>query len=465
MLEQFAGADVWRAGIRDYIARHAYRNSRTEDLWAAMERAGATGLATIARDFTGQPGIPLIQAGAAQCVGGQTVATLTQTQFSADRRQQVASRPQSWHVPVRATAGGAAAQVVTSGRTSNITVPGCGPLLINPGQTGYFRTLYTPEEARALQGAFASLRPVDQFGILADQLALSGAGYQPMAVALGFLGEVPVGANGKLVQQAVGNWSRLYDDVSGDAASQAAIASRVTRIYGPRLDQLGFVPRAGETPTDRVLRPALITTLGKMRDPRVLAEANRLFAAWQSDPGAILGSLKATWLGVIARNADEATWNVIHARAKATTGAVERTSLYQLLGAASDEKLARRALELALTKEPGSTVSAGIISTVAQQHPRLAFDFVLAHLAQVNELIDISGRSRFMQRLVAASNDPTLIPALERYAATNLSATDRAPVNQTIDRIRAESARLPRIRSEVADWLKSHPADARGERG
>jgi aminopeptidase N len=465
MLEQFAGADVWRAGIRDYIARHAYRNSRTEDLWAAMERAGATGLATIARDFTGQPGIPLIQAGAAQCVGGQTVATLTQTQFSADRRQQVASSPQSWHVPVRATAGGAAAQVVTSGRTSNITVPGCGPLLINPGQTGYFRTLYTPEEARALQGAFASLRPVDQFGILADQLALSGAGYQPMAVALGFLGEVPVGANGKLVQQAVGNWSRLYDDVSGDAASQAAIASRVTRIYGPRLDQLGFVPRAGETPTDRVLRPALITTLGKMRDPRVLAEANRLFAAWQSDPGAIPGSLKATWLGVIARNADEATWNVIHARAKATTGAVERTSLYQLLGAASDEKLARRALELALTKEPGSTVSAGIISTVAQQHPRLAFDFVLAHLAQVNELIDISGRSRFMQRLVAASNDPTLIPALERYAATNLSATDRAPVNQTIDRIRAESARLPRIRSEVADWLKSHPADARGERG
>ena len=149
----------------------------------------------------------------------------------------------------------------------------------------------------------------------------------------------------------------------------------------------------------------------------------------------------------------------------AATGAVERTSLYQLLGAASDESLARRALDLALTKEPGSTVSAGIISTVAQQHPRLAMDFVLAHLAQVNELIDISGRSRFMQRLVASSNDAALIPVLERYATANLAATDRAPVNQTIDRIRFESARLPRIRSEVAEWLKSHPADARGERG
>ena len=70
-------------------------------------------------------------------------------------------------------------------------------------------------------------------------------------------------------------------------------------------------------------------------------------------------------------------------------------------------------------------------------------DFVLAHLAQVNELIDISGRSRFMQRLVASSSDAALIPVLERYAAANLAATDRAPVNQTIDRIRFEIGEAP----------------------
>ena len=64
----------------------------------------------------------------------------------------------------------------------------------------------------------------------------------------------------------------------------------------------------------------LIGALGKYRDPRVLAEASRLFAAWKTDPNAIPGSLKATWLGVIARNADAATWEAIHARAKADDG-------------------------------------------------------------------------------------------------------------------------------------------------
>ena len=75
MLEGFAGADVWRRGIRSYMAKHAYRNTRTSDLWAAVEGAGATGLAAIAQDFTTQPGIPLIEVGPAQCVDGRTVAT------------------------------------------------------------------------------------------------------------------------------------------------------------------------------------------------------------------------------------------------------------------------------------------------------------------------------------------------------------------------------------------------------
>ena len=129
MLEAFATPDVWRDGIRRYVAAHAYRNTRTTDLWAAQEAAGAKGLTTIATDFTTQPGIPLISVGPAQCVNGATVATLTHGQFSADRRAEVTASPQSWHVPVRASAGGQEAQVVTQGRTTQLRVPGCGPLL------------------------------------------------------------------------------------------------------------------------------------------------------------------------------------------------------------------------------------------------------------------------------------------------------------------------------------------------
>ena len=119
--------------------------------------------------------------------------------------------------------------------------------------------------------------------------------------------------------------------------------------------------------------------------------------------------------------------------------------------------LANRALDLALTDVPGKTTSAGILTEVADQHPRMAIDFVLAHLAQVNQLVDISGRSRFMQRLAAGSSDAGLIPVLEGYAKANLAASDRKPIDQAINRLQFESGKLPRERSEVVAWLHAHP--------
>ncbi|MFL6765836.1 MAG: M1 family metallopeptidase [Sphingomicrobium sp.] len=457
MLEDFAGPDVWRDGIRRYIAAHAYQNSRTTDLWAAEEAAGAHGLSVIAKDFTTQPGIPLMTVGPAQCVNGSTVVTLTQGQFSADRPQQVAASSLSWHVPIEATAGNSIVKVVTSGQSVQLTVPGCGPLMLNPGQHGYYRTLYAPQQAAALAAQLPRVAPVDQFGLISDSMTLSLAGYQPMHTGLDFLGAMPSNGSAKVIQRIVGRWDDLYDRMDGDPGAQAAIAARVVHAYGPRLHQLGLAPKPGEPAVDAVLRPTLISLLGKYRDPAVLAEAARLFAAWKVNPDAIPGSLKATWLGVIARNADAATWESIHERARATTGIVERTSLYQMLGRAQDEALARRALDLALFSEPGKTISSGMITAVAGQHPRLAIDFVLAHLAQVNQLIDISGRSRFMQRLAASSRAPSLIPILENYANANLAESDRKPIQQAIDRIRSESAQAQRIRSETAAWLRTHP--------
>ncbi len=440
------------------MKKHAYRNTRTTDLWNAVEGAGAKGLRQIATDFTTQPGIPLIVVGQSQCAGGKTTATLTQSQFSNDRRAEVAAKPLEWHVPVRATAGGEASQIITNGAANSIEVPGCGPLLINAGQTGYFRTLYRPEQAQALQGAFGTLGAVNQYGLMTDNVALSYAAYQPMAVGLDFLAAVTPNSDPKVVQGAIESWSKLYDDLEANPAAQAAIADRVRTIYGPVLKHVGLVPRVDEKPTVTLLRPTLIATLGKFRDPAVLAEANRLFAAWQTDPDAIPGSLKETWLLVLARNADAATWDALRTKAEAASSATERSTLYELLGRTQDESLAKRALELALTDEPGKTVSAGMITAVSQRHPKLAVDFMLANLDKVRPLIDASSQSRFLQNLTQNSGDASLIPIIEAYAAKHLAETDRAPIRQAVDRIRFDVEKRQRIAPQVAEWLRIHPA-------
>ena len=49
LLEGYAGEDAWKAGIQAYMKAHAYGNTVTDDLWKAVEGAGAKGLVSPAR--------------------------------------------------------------------------------------------------------------------------------------------------------------------------------------------------------------------------------------------------------------------------------------------------------------------------------------------------------------------------------------------------------------------------------
>lgn len=450
MLEGYAGADVWQRGIQAYMAKHQYQNTRTDDLWAAVEAAGATGLTAIAHDFTLQPGIPLIKVGAAKCIDGQTQVTLTQGEFSRDRRN---ATPLGWKVPVSASAGGTTVTAVTQGRETRLTVPGCGTLNVNAGQTGYYRSLYPTQQLIEQTAAFASFDPVDQFGLLNDSLALSYAGYQPMGAALDMVAAIPADAHRKVLQVGIGTLYSLYGTLDDDPSAQTKVGTMIETRYSPVLAAIGFTPRKGERVMDTTLRPTLISVLGAVGSKPVNAEGLRLINALASNPDAIDGSLKRTWLSLFARNATPAQWDMLRSFAKASTGSVERSSLYQLLGIAKDEALAKRALDLALTPEPGATVSAAIVAAVASEHPELALDWSLAHLAELNKLIDSSAQSRAIARLASGSDDPATIGKLESYARANLDTSARKPIDTAIAGIRTRLADRPRIRKESLAWL------------
>src|SRR3984893_13100074 len=61
MLESFLGENVFRDGIRRYIAAHKYSNSTTADLWHALAEASRTPVGEIAASRTEQPGFPVVK--------------------------------------------------------------------------------------------------------------------------------------------------------------------------------------------------------------------------------------------------------------------------------------------------------------------------------------------------------------------------------------------------------------------
>ena len=450
MLEGFAGEDVWRNGIRSYMKAHAYGNTVTDDLWKAVEGAGAKGLVAIAHDFTSKPGIPLVKVESAQCQGGSTLLTLSQGEYSRDNKDKA---PLSWNVPVMAqTIGGAPQRLILQGK-GQMTLPGCGAYVINAGQTGYYRSLYPAANVEALAKGFTRLSSIDQTGLLADNYQLGLGGYQPIGLALDLIDAVPANASPAVLAEVPGYLGSAYDMLEGDAAAQVRVGAYATAKLGPVLSRIGFDARAGEGPQVPVLRSALVSTLGDMGDKAVVAEANRRFAALESDPAALDGPLRNVWLGIIAKNADQATWDKLRMMAKGAKTDLEKSTLYALLGGARDQKLGAQALDLALTDEPGKTTSAAIIGQVGYEHPMLAVDYVLAHRAQYEALIDVSARSQALARLGGGSADPAMAAKLDAYAAQYLTPESRKVVDRAIAAIKTRVETRQRLKAPLAAWF------------
>ncbi len=449
MLEAYAGEDIWRDGIRAYIQQHKYANTVSDDLWRAVEQAGASGITRIAHDFTLQPGIPLVRA-QAECSGGRTTLTLTQSEFSRDRKDEVAANPQHWRVPLLIETGPGENPVrrVLDGNAS-VDLPGCGAVVVNGGQLGYFRTLYSPAMIAQLTQALPTLAPIDQIGLVRDNFALAEAGYQTAAPALALLAAVPGDANPIVAQGAVNRWAAVYELAGG--ADRTRVAALARAAWLPRLQRLGFDSMPGESLVDTSLRGDLLTVLGNMGDPTVVDEARRRFALLESDPTALDGPLKTTWLTIAARNAAPAEWDRLRDLATNAPTQVERQAYYRLLGASADKALAQRALDFALTGQAG-TASAAIIKAVAGENADLAYDFSIANRAQVESLLDSGGREGFIAELAATSRDPAMIAKLERFAAA-LAPDRRRPVEQTLAALRQRLESQPRMAGEINQWL------------
>ena len=437
MLEAYVGADAWRDGVRRYLRAHAYGNTVSDDLWREIGAGSDLPVVAIAHDFTRQPGVPLLRIDSATCENGRTTLELAQGEFSLDAPGQA---------PERIVVGPAGARLVLAG---------CGAVIGNAGQAGYYRTTMPASQQAALRAAFASLDPIDQLGVLDDAWALGLAGMAPIDAALDLVAGVADDADASVWLAVADELLRLDGFYRLDPARRVAWRRFAIARLAPELARVGWRAAADERATTTVLRARLIGALGELGDEATIAEARRRHGQRKTDPDAFPPALRKTLLAVIAGHADSASWDAMRAEAAAEKSPLVKDRLYGLLASAGDETLARRALELSLTDEPGATNGAQMLGTVAEQHPELAFDFAIAH-ADAVERITIAS-SRFFPRLASESLDPALAKRLDAFARTRFAAGSRRPAEAAIAMIGYRAAVARERLGAVDAWLRARP--------
>jgi aminopeptidase N len=459
MLENYVGETAWRDGVRAYMKKHKYGSTVSNDLWDSIEKAAAKPVKAIAHDFTLQPGVPLVRVGVPACANGDTTVTLTQGEYSRDQPER---KPLAWRVPVVAQTLGTReqARTIIAQAETTLRVPGCGALVVNAGQNGYYRTLYAPAAFDALALQFGRLAPVDQLGLLSDTWALGTAGMAPAANLLDLAAATPDAANPQVWSKLANVFMQIHalygDNNAKDKSRQQRFDAYAIARLAPVLARIGWDTATNEADTVGTLRADLIETLGALQHAPTLGEAQRRYLALQRDPGSVPAALRQPVMAVVARNNDVAGWAALRAAARSEKSPMVKDQLYLLLASVEDPGLSERALELALTDEPGVTNSAAMVKRVAQHAPEMAFDFALANMDKMNTRVEESSRSSYFASLATYSDEPAMVDKVKKYAEANVAVDARRETDTAIaeitDRIKVRTQRLP----EIDAWLERH---------
>ncbi|MGC1386785.1 MAG: M1 family metallopeptidase [Steroidobacteraceae bacterium] len=456
MLESYLGEDVFRAGVRRYIRKYAYGNTITDDLWAAMDEDSQRPIRQIAHDFTLQAGVPLVSELSRGCTDGRTVLGVAQGRFAIDAASNTA---QLWHVPVFvAPIGAPAAAIVVAGPDPQAAeIAGCGAVVINAGQSGYFRSRYSAPGLAAITAAYGALSSDDQLGVLYDRSALANAGLEPMAAFLDLTKKFPADAD-PVVASALAGQLQILDMIYEGLPSQAAFRGYARSVLDPIFARVGWDKRPNENDNVALLRSELIAALSDLDDPSVQEEARKRFDRYVIDASSLDAGTRRTALSVVAAHADARTWDQLHRMAKSAATELEREELYDLLARVHGEALVQQALQLASSGEPPPTIAPEMIATASYRHPKIAFDFTVTHWDAISSLIEPASQSRFVPSLLNTASDPQLLDSLNGFAESHIPPDARQTLLKTEAVVRYHAAirkdRLP----EVDRWVQSQTA-------
>jgi aminopeptidase N len=423
MLEAWVGEDAFRTAIRAHIRDHAYDNAVTADLWRALDAASDLPVTDIARDFTEQGGVPLIDVMSTRCAPGSetTKVTLRQDRFGLDAPSKAA---QLWHVPVTASvigSGKVTRQIVRGPEPAVMEVAGCGPVKVNLGETAYFRTRYDPASLNALKQRFTELPAADQLGLLDDSYGLAEGGYLPFTDYLDLAVRVGATSDPLVLLRKIEN-ARSLDRLYAGQPGQVRFRTFVRGEFAPLLAGIGWTVRAGEPANTGVLRDALIGLLSETGDTATITEARRRFHSAATDPTLLPGAVRKAVLMAVGAGADATVFAELAGLA-AKSGDSSEQRLYLLaLANANDPAIVARALDLAPTDAIPAQIFTTLLVMIAERHPAQVFDFVTERYDALAPKFSSYERNGLISTIADKSADAALADRLAAFVTAKIGA-------------------------------------------
>src|SRR5881227_2432614 len=452
MLESFLGEDVFRDGIRRYIAAHKYSNTTTADLWNALSEASKKPVGEIAAGWTEQPGFPVVKV--KQEADGKV--RLIQERFAVNFKN---APPLLCQIPLTySVVGETPATLLMTDKTASLeNIPADGALKLNVSGAGNYRVEYDDRSWKLLLEALPKLGVEDRVNLMSDAWALVQAGRAPVSFYFGLVEKLPPSADLAEREQIIEVLEFMNRLLFGSPQCKK-FQQYARSLLRPTFAKLGWEPKVGEPPAAANLRASLIRALGDSNDPEIIAGCRERFEKYLADPASLAPDLRPAVLSVVGRYADEKTWNKLHELGLKTTSIADKQNYYNAFAQAADPKLIKKTLAIALTDELPTSRAVFLVARVARDsgHPDIAWEFAAANMKTLLAKTDAAGANRYAPSLFTFFSDESRAKRLEAYAQGNLPAASAPDVAKAVDEIQFRAEFKERLATELDAWIQNN---------
>jgi puromycin-sensitive aminopeptidase len=445
MIEQWLGANVFRDGIRRYLAAHAYANTETHDLWDALEEASGKPVRRIMDAWIFQPGYPAIEVARE----GDTIR-LMQRRFAPG----LADDDTTWPVPLIVRQLGAFGEredhVLVE--AEGLSMPLAGPdavVIANTGGTAFVRTFYDDELRGRLTARLGDLAVGERQSLVDDAWAAAVAGRATVSAFLDV-------AAGYRDETAPSVWQTIITGLAWcdrflDGEPRERFRDFVRTLVRPAIDRLGWDPQPGEGELDRELRGELIRTLGILGDdPETQAMAREAESLARSG-GTVDATIAAAAVEVVAFAGGEDAFDAFRARMHDAPTPQEQDRYRYALARFRDPALMERVLSIAVSDEIRPQDAPFLLSRAEANRDlgAIAWRYVRDHW---DELLPRFAASNVIHLAVGARTltDPELVGEIQAFFAEHDIPQNHRTLLQAMERQRMMSAMRERASGELA---------------
>lgn len=306
MFESFLGRDTFRAGVQEYMRRHAWQTATADDFIEALASQSRNHQPDDVRRaflaFLEQPGLPMVEATLA-CEGDSTGVRLRQSRYlPLGSRGDTA---QQWELPIclKYRRDGTSAEHCLVMREADSSIDlGTGPcpdfLLPNAGGAGYFRWSLDTEGWQKLLGATADLTVDELMSMSASLDGAFNAGAVDVGTYLQVARRLSSHPNYLIATAPLDQLGFIYEQVA-DEAQREQLRAEFTDIYGSVLDRVGLAAPEGN---DQAQMQALVTEFMAIRArlPELRETLRKLaweYTGYPANPGVHAEGLNDNLLG------------------------------------------------------------------------------------------------------------------------------------------------------------------------